>query len=74
MQPFSINTLYVMVHALACYVIPYLLFSGMHGFGGMVVRSSVFVVLYVITAFRLKISPDIDPVWATVKKRIGIRN
>jgi O-antigen/teichoic acid export membrane protein len=73
MQPFSINTLYVMVHALACYVIPYLLFRDMHDFWGMAVRSTVFVVLYVITAFRLKISPDIEPVWATVKRRIGIK-
>lgn len=73
MHPFSINTFYVLLHALACYAVCYLLFNGMNGFLGMALRSSVFVVLFVVTAFQFKISPDIDPVWKTVKKRLRLR-
>lgn len=73
MQPFSINTFYVIIHALLCYIICYLLFRHMHGFGAMILRSAVFVILFLITAFQLKISPDIAPVWATIKKRINRR-
>ena len=73
MQPFSVNTFYVLVHALTCYAVCYLLFNGIHGFWGMVLRSAVFVVLFVVSAFQLKISPDIDPVWKTVKKKLSIR-
>jgi len=72
MQPFSMNTLYVLLHALICYGICYVLFRGMHGFLGMAVRSGVFVVLFVISAYQLKITPDIAPVWATIQKRIKI--
>lgn len=71
MQPFSINTFYVIIHALMCYGICYLLFRNMHGIGAIILRSAVFVILFLITAFQLKISPDIAPVWATIKKRLN---
>lgn len=73
MQPFSINTLYVIVHALACYAICYVLFRNLHGFSAMILRSAVFVILFTITAFQLRISPDLAPIWATIKKRLSRR-
>ena len=73
MQPFSVNTFYIIVHALACYGVCYLLFRGMHDFWGMVLRSSVFVVLFLVSAYHLKISPDIAPVWGTVKKKLRLK-
>ncbi|HEY0678632.1 MAG TPA: polysaccharide biosynthesis C-terminal domain-containing protein [Chitinophagaceae bacterium] len=73
MHPFSINTIYVLVHAVACYAFCYLLFDQLHSFWGMVLRSSIFVLLFASTAYRLKITPDIEPVWKTVKKRIGLK-
>jgi O-antigen/teichoic acid export membrane protein len=72
MQPFSTSTLYVVLHAAACYVICYFLFRDMHDFWGLVLRSSVFVVLFATTAYYLKISPDIEPVIKGVRKKIGI--
>lgn len=73
MQPFTINTLYVLMHALLCYGICYLLFMNMHDFGGMVLRSMTFIVLFAVSAYYLKISPDIDPVMNAAKKKLGIR-
>lgn len=72
MQPFTIRTLYVLVHALLCYAVCYLLFMNMHDFWGMVLRSTTFIVLFAVTAYYLKISPDIDPVWNSVKKKLGL--
>lgn len=73
MQPFSINTFYVIIHALLCYGICYFLFRNMHGFGAMILRSAVFVILFIVTAFQLKISPDLAPIWSTMKKRLTRR-
>jgi O-antigen/teichoic acid export membrane protein len=67
MHPFSVNTFLILVHALACYGICYLLFRDMHDFWGMVLRSVTFVLLFLASAFYLKLSPDIDPVWKTVR-------
>ena len=72
MQPFSPRTLYVVVHGLACYVVCYFLFRHMHDFGGLVLRSAVFVVLFGTTAYFLKMSPDIEPVVKSLRKKIGI--
>ena len=73
MQPFSINTFYVLAHALICYAICYFLFRNMHGIEAIILRSVVFVALFVITAVQLNISPDLAPVWATIKKRLSGR-
>jgi O-antigen/teichoic acid export membrane protein len=73
MQPFTINTLYILVHALLCYGISYLLFINKHDFGGMVLRSTTFVLLFAVSAYYLKISPDIDPVMNTVRKKLGFK-
>ncbi|HYE53555.1 MAG TPA: polysaccharide biosynthesis C-terminal domain-containing protein [Chitinophagaceae bacterium] len=70
MQPFTVNTLYVLVHALLCYGVCYLLFGSMHDFGGMVIRSVSFIVLFAATGYFFKISPDIEPVWQTLRKKL----
>lgn len=72
MQPFSINTLYVILHALICYAVCYFLFRHMHDFWGILLRSSVFVVIFGVSAYYLKISPDIEPVVQTMRKRLRI--
>ena len=72
MQPFSMRTLYVILHAAACYLVCYFAFRHMHDFGGLVLRSSVFVLLFASTAYYLKMSPDIEPVIKTIRKKIRI--
>ncbi len=73
MQPFSNNTLYVIVQTLACYFICYYLFRSMQSFAGIIVRSVLFVILFAASAIYFNLSPDIDPVWKTIKKRLGLK-
>jgi hypothetical protein len=40
---------------------------------GMFLRSTLFIVLYAASVIYLKLSPDIEPVVAALKKRLGIK-
>jgi O-antigen/teichoic acid export membrane protein len=73
MQPFTLKSAYVLLLAIAGYLVCHLLFSHQQGFVWIVLRSTVFMGIYVSGALLLKISPDILPVWETVKKKIGIK-
>jgi O-antigen/teichoic acid export membrane protein len=74
MQPFNIKTVYTLLLGLTCYLISHYLFSQYQGFLWIVVRSSVFALLYITGAVLLKISPDLLPVWQTLTKKIrGVR-
>jgi O-antigen/teichoic acid export membrane protein len=70
MQPFTYKSLYVLILASAGYLICHVLFSQYQGFGWIVLRSTIFLGIYVTGALLLKISPDILPVWETVKSKI----
>jgi O-antigen/teichoic acid export membrane protein len=70
--PFSVQSVYTLVLAASCFTVCYYAFNKMPGFPGMIVRSVVFIALYAAGAFYLKLSPDIKPVWLTLKKRMGI--
>lgn len=73
MQPFNAKTLYTLLLGAICYVICHLLFSEYQGFIWIVLRSTVFVFLYITGAILLKISPDVLPVWQTVTKKVKLR-
>ncbi len=70
--PFTIQTLYTVLLAAVCFIICYYAFMNMHGFIGLAVRSIAFVVVYATGVLALKLSPDIQPVLQTIKKRMGI--
>ena len=70
MQPFNIKTFYTLALGILCYIICHFLFSDFQGFLWIVMRSSVFVFLYVTGVLVLKISPDVLPVWETIRKKI----
>lgn len=72
LQPFSGNTLGVIVLGLLCYTLCYFLFSNVHGLPGLFMRSILFVVLYGGGVVYFRLSPDIQPVWTNLKKRLGI--
>ena len=72
LQPFSVASLYTVLAAAACYGICYFTFRSLHGFPGLFVRSIAFILLYGGAAVYFSLSPDIQPVWRTVKKRLGI--
>lgn len=72
--PFTIQSLYTLLLAAACYCICYFAFKEVHGFAGIIGRSASFIILYAMGVVYMKISPDITPVVQTIKKRMGIKN
>jgi len=73
LQPFRVASLYTVLAAAACYAICYFAFHSLHGFRGLFIRSIAFILLYGGAAVYFSLSPDIQPLWRTVKKRLGIR-
>lgn len=72
MQPFNIRTVFTLLLALGGYWTAHLLFSEKTGIPGMVIRTAFFIIIYCGGALLLKLSPDIIPVWNTLKKKIPI--
>ncbi|HWR34210.1 MAG TPA: hypothetical protein VN451_11815, partial [Chitinophagaceae bacterium] len=70
--PFTIHTIQTLLLAAACYFVCHFSFRNMHGFEGMTIRSSVFLILYATGTVYLKLSPDIQPVMQTIKKKLRI--
>ena len=71
--PLTIQSLYTLLLAGGCYAICYFAFKDMHGFAGLFIRSIVFIALYATGVISMKLSPDIQPVVQTIKKRLGIK-
>ncbi len=71
--PFTMQSLYTVLLAAACYGICHFTFMNIHGFAGMFLRSIAFIILYATGAIGLKLSPDILPVMQTIKKKLGLR-
>ena len=72
MQPFTIKTVYTILLAGISYFAAFFLFDNYQGFVWMMVRSSVFCLLFATGMFALRLSPDVQPVLATIKKRLRI--
>jgi hypothetical protein len=72
LQPFSYKTGLTLFLALAGYYCSYILFKEIHGFAAMALRSIVFLIIYVGGTLLLKLSPDVIPVWNTLKKKLSI--
>ena len=70
--PFTTVILYAILARWICFGICYFVFQNMHGLPGLFL-SNIFCILYGTGAVYLKLSPDVVPVWNTIKKRIGIR-
>lgn len=70
--PFTAQSVYTILLATGCYIACYFLFLHIHGFGGLVLRSTVFILLYTGITFWLKLSPDVQPVLQTIKKRLRL--
>lgn len=71
--PFTIQSLYTILLAAACYSITYFAFLQVHGITGMVLRSFTFIALYTSGTIGMKLSPDIHPVVQTIKSRLGLK-
>jgi O-antigen/teichoic acid export membrane protein len=71
MQPFTAKSVYTLLLAATSYFVCYLLMNDRTGFGWIVLRSSLFVVLYATGMFALRLTPDALPVLITLKKKLG---
>jgi hypothetical protein len=72
LQPFTPASLYTVIVAVGCYAICYFIFRNMHGFAGLFLRSAAFVLLYGGSVIYFKLSPDVQPVWSSIRKRMGV--
>jgi len=69
MHPFSYKTLYSIIIAIICFYICYYTFINFHGFFAIVLKSSVFIALYVGAIIYFDLTPDALPVIDSIKKR-----
>ncbi len=72
LQPFTPASIYTVIVAACCYTVCYFGFKDIHGFAGLVLRSAAFIVLYGGSVIYFKLSPDVQPVWQSIRKRLGI--
>lgn len=72
MQPFTIKTLYALVIAGTAFVVSYLLFNDRTGIEWIILRSTVFSLIFIPGIILLKVTPDIQPVLAAVRKRLRV--
>ncbi|MDP4261938.1 MAG: oligosaccharide flippase family protein [Bacteroidota bacterium] len=71
--PFTIQSAYTILLGALSFGISYFLFSNLHGLPGLILRSLVFIILYGVGVIYLRLSPDVKPVWQTIKKRLKRR-
>ncbi len=71
--PFTVQSVYSIFIAGICFTICYFLFLNIHGVPGLLLRSISFCILFGTAIIYFKLSPDVIPVWNTIKKRIGIK-
>lgn len=69
MQPFTIKSLYIILLAAACYCICFWLFDDQRGFVWIIVRSSLFVILFAVMTLVLRISPDVQQLGQNLIKK-----
>lgn len=70
LQPFTMASLYVAIIVGVVYLICYFAFRNLHGFAGLFLRSMLFILLYGGSVMYFKLSPDLHPVWNSIKKRM----
>jgi hypothetical protein len=70
LQPFTMQTAWVLLHGAGCFILIYFLFESWSGWVGILVRTITFVLLYCATAIALRISPDVVPVVEAIRKRL----
>jgi O-antigen/teichoic acid export membrane protein len=73
MQPFTVKSLYALLLGAGCFLICYLLFNSYQGIGWIFLRSTVFVALFATGVILLDLSPDVLPVWETIRKRLRLK-
>ena len=71
--PLTIQSLYTILFAAACYGACYFIFINIHGLTGLFLRSIAFLILYASGVVYLNLSPDVKPVMQSIIKRLGLK-
>jgi len=71
MQPFNLKTVYTILLAAFCFAITLFLFDDYRGIHWIILRSLLFTLAFASGTIASKLSPDVMPVWQTVRKRLG---
>jgi O-antigen/teichoic acid export membrane protein len=72
LQPFNHKTGFTLLLAMMGYFLSHILFNHIHGFLAMALRSLCFLIVYAGGTLLFKLSPDVIPVWNTLKKKLAI--
>ncbi len=72
MQPFSVNTIKVLMVAILSYIICYYLPINVLGWKAILVKGTIFTILTLGCYIYFNCSPDIKPIIQTIKKRLRI--
>lgn len=70
LQPFSFNTLKIIIIAVLFTLGCYLLFKEQQGWNGLVLRSITYLVGFAVSTWMFKLTPDLQPVLETIRKRL----
>lgn len=71
--PFTRQSLWVLLLAGLCYGLTKTATDMLQGWTALVLQSALFVMLYASLVYKLNLSPDIKPVWQTMKKKLLIK-
>lgn len=69
--PFTVHTFHALGLTAVCFALCFFLFRDIHGWAGILLRSTVFAVLYIAGVITLRLSPDVHAVITAVRKRLG---
>ncbi|HSN61916.1 MAG TPA: polysaccharide biosynthesis C-terminal domain-containing protein, partial [Ferruginibacter sp.] len=70
LQPFSSKTLEVILIATGLYAICYFLFNQIDGLAGMIGRTLLYCILFMLIVYVRNISPDVKPIVQSVLNRL----
>jgi O-antigen/teichoic acid export membrane protein len=69
--PFTVNTLYAIIFAILAYFLAHFVpYSGIDLLD-IVLRGGVFALLFGLAIFSMKISPELNDLWAVIRKKIN---
>lgn len=71
LQPFSFKTILALITGVVAYFISYYLFKEMTGWIGIIIRSSLFTLIFFTGIFALQLTPDAMQLVDVVRKRLG---
>jgi O-antigen/teichoic acid export membrane protein len=71
MQPFNMKTLIAIVLSLLAFCIAFFPFQSMSGWTGIIIRSAVFSLLFIVGVFAFQVTPDAIQLYFNLKKKLA---